>query len=132
VTTQQFPCQSDPEIFYEAENERGKPKEQRIAAAKALCAQCPLPARQACLEVAMKAEGGLTTGRYGIFGGYTPEERMELAKARGYEPPRAYHPGHGTAARARVHRRAGEKPCKACLQAESGTWQDRARKGSAA
>jgi hypothetical protein len=115
------PCEDEDSIdlFFELENERDPAKGKRIAAAKDVCATCPFATRQACLEIAMKAEGGALTGRYGVFGGLDPAQRAVLAKERGLETPAAYHPGHGTEARAQVHRRDGEKPCGACLTAEA-------------
>lgn len=49
-----------------------------VAAAKALCASCPV--RQACRQAADDAEGVKYQNRlfiYGIFGGETPQERID-------------------------------------------------------
>lgn len=122
-----LPCDDDPELFFEAEHERGAPKLRRIAAAKAICATCPLATREACLEIALKAEGGAKTGRYGVFGGYDPEQRAAIAEARELEPPSAWHPAHGTPAGAQKHRRLGEDVCGPCLSAETEAQRHRAQ-----
>lgn len=119
MTLTTLPCDDDPELFFEAEGERGAPKLRRIEAAKKVCATCPLATREACLEIALKAEGGARTGRYGVFGGKDPEERSAIAKQRDLAPPTAWHPGHGTEPGAQKHRRAGESPCGPCLAAET-------------
>ncbi|MGW4492320.1 WhiB family transcriptional regulator [Streptomyces sp. NPDC004376] len=65
-------CQSteyndvDPETFFPNPDETGK-----IAAAKALCAQCPV--RRTCLDAALE-----TGDSHGIRGGMTEEERQPL------------------------------------------------------
>lgn len=66
--------------FYHPEQERGPLRRMREARAKAVCAQCPVVGL--CLDAAMRVEGGITTGRYGVYGGYTPEERVELDALR--------------------------------------------------
>lgn len=49
-----------------------------FAEAKAICALCPV--REACLRYAMECEEGAgLQGRYGVFGGLSPEERHKLA-----------------------------------------------------
>lgn len=49
--------------------------------AKGICAECVVRAQ--CLEFAMKIErSGSGEGRYGIYGGLTPRERMALAGER--------------------------------------------------
>lgn len=125
MTMTTLPCDADPELFFEADGERGKPKLDRIAAAKKICMQCPLATREACLEIAMKAEGGAMTGRYGVFGGKDPEERAAIAKELELPPPDAYHPGHGTEPGAQKHRRDGEAPCGPCLAAETDAQRHR-------
>ena len=58
----------DTEQFYNPDRARGPNKRAREAAAKAVCAQCPVV--QSCLNWA------LTAGEpYGVWGGTTPEER---------------------------------------------------------
>ncbi|HIW98519.1 MAG TPA: WhiB family transcriptional regulator [Candidatus Nesterenkonia stercoripullorum] len=48
-----------------------------IEGVQRVCAQCPVAQR--CLALAMSAERHYA--RYGIFGGLTPQQRRELAKA---------------------------------------------------
>lgn len=57
---------SPPDVFY-PENEF------ETAAAKAICAQCPV--RGICLETALRNKE-----RYGIWGGLTPRERARLRR----------------------------------------------------
>ena len=66
--------------FYHPEQERGVMRRMREQRAKAVCAECPVASL--CLEAAMRVEGDITTGRYGVYGGYTPDERVELARLR--------------------------------------------------
>lgn len=62
-------CQdTDPEIFYYPDNERGKAREMRERAAKTVCNTCPV--KQQCLEWAIDTNDG-----FAIMGGTTPEER---------------------------------------------------------
>lgn len=63
-------AQSDPELFY-ADSAAAK------AAAKAVCARCPV--RDTCLAVAL-----VTGERFGVWGGLDADERARLAR-----PPRA-------------------------------------------
>ncbi|EGJ77910.1 hypothetical protein STTU_5121 [Streptomyces sp. Tu6071] len=58
--------QVDPEIFFPVPDDA-----ERIAAAKSLCAQCPV--RRACLDAALE-----TRDTWGIRGGVTEEERATL------------------------------------------------------
>jgi WhiB family redox-sensing transcriptional regulator len=58
--------QVDPEVFFPEPDETGK-----IAAAKALCDQCPV--KDACLDAALEAHD-----THGIRGGLTEEERGPL------------------------------------------------------
>lgn len=51
-----------------------------IRHAQEICAECPV--RGQCLALAMKREEGLKLdGRYGVFGGLTPEQRYALERA---------------------------------------------------
>lgn len=96
--------------------------------AKADCARCPLVLREECLELALKTEGSAAgANRYGVFGGLDPDERAKLAKARRQEAARPHSSDHGTAGRAAAHRRAGETPCGACLEAETAAGRERYR-----
>lgn len=112
------PCrQSDPDLSFP--NGSGKLSVQHEQA-KADCARCPLALREECLEIAMRSEGN-TAGatRYGVFGGMDPTERAALAKERQAALRERVTSEHGTPARARKHRRAGEAPCGPCLAAET-------------
>ena len=59
---------TDTEAFFNPDYLRGRNKRAREAAAKAICAACPV--REACLEWALHL--GET---HGVWGGMTPEER---------------------------------------------------------
>jgi WhiB family redox-sensing transcriptional regulator len=61
----------DDDPFFHPEGERGAPKEQRISAAKDICATCPVLAQ--CRDYAMTA--GET---FGIWGGLSEDERAAL------------------------------------------------------
>lgn len=62
---------ADPQLFYMDENMRGKDKEDRIKAAKAVCATCPV--RAACLNYALD-----NREVYGVWGGTSEEERARM------------------------------------------------------
>lgn len=113
------PCaQSDPDLSFPG----GKGKfELAYAQAKRDCARCPLQLREECLELALKTEGNASaTSRFGVFGGLDPDERHALSRERKEERTESPHTaGHGTQARSRAHRRAGETPCGPCLAAET-------------
>ncbi|MFF3213706.1 WhiB family transcriptional regulator [Streptomyces sp. NPDC002886] len=57
--------------FFHPAGERGEDREERDAAAKRVCADCPV--RAACLEHALR-----TREPYGVWGGLTEEERRTL------------------------------------------------------
>jgi WhiB family transcriptional regulator, redox-sensing transcriptional regulator len=61
------------EAFFNPDYLRGRNKRAREAAAKAICARCPV--REACLAWALYL--GET---HGIWGGMTPEERARLTR----------------------------------------------------
>ncbi|MDF2805444.1 MAG: WhiB family transcriptional regulator [Cellulosimicrobium sp.] len=63
----------DPELFFHPEGETGKARQDRVVAAKAVCADCPVLAT--CLEYAL-ARGE----QYGVWGGTGEEERAELRR----------------------------------------------------
>lgn len=121
--------EADPDLSFpppaDGTNKRGPSKESREAHAKAVCDHCPFEIKTECLEVAMKAEGTAgAAGRHGVFGGLDPEERAALVKTGLYRP-KMLGADHGTQARARAHRRAGEDPCGPCLAAETETRRHR-------
>ncbi|MEW2414720.1 WhiB family transcriptional regulator [Streptomyces sp. NPDC046866] len=68
--------------FFHPYGERGEEREDRDAAAKRICARCPV--RRACLEHALR-----TREPYGVWGGHTEEERRALLG------PAAQHSGTG-------------------------------------
>lgn len=70
----------DADVFYPA---AGWADEAATAAAKAVCAACPV--RCACLADALSWETPRT--RYGVLGGLTPTERADLAAAVGVPEP---------------------------------------------
>ncbi|MBT2542970.1 WhiB family transcriptional regulator [Streptomyces sp. ISL-44] len=57
--------------FFHPAGERGEDREERDAAAKRVCAVCPV--RAACLDHALR-----TREPFGIWGGLTEEERRSL------------------------------------------------------
>ena len=72
-------CRSyDPEMFFHPENERGAAREAREAAAKAICAQCPVLAT--CREHAQ-----VSRERYGVWGGLSETEREEQLRVSSLE-----------------------------------------------
>jgi Transcription factor WhiB len=87
----------DPERFFPESGEHTK-----AAEAKAICSGCPV--RDQCLELAVKAAGGLDHD-HGVFGGTLPAERSQLRGAR-FPEPSAYRRDRDLAEQA--HRLAGE------------------------
>ncbi len=65
----------DPSIFFHPEGERGPAREAREAAAKAVCAQCPVLAR--CAEHALAAREP-----YGVWGGLSEDDREAIYARR--------------------------------------------------
>ncbi|AWB91887.1 WhiB family transcriptional regulator [Aeromicrobium chenweiae] len=65
----------DPEVFFSPDAERGPRRRARDAAAKAVCAVCPV-ARQ-CLEHALTVREP-----YGVWGGLTINERDSILQAQ--------------------------------------------------
>ncbi|MGQ0577166.1 MAG: WhiB family transcriptional regulator [Pseudonocardia sp.] len=66
-------AQVDPELFF-PESYRGRPAQRQVAAAKRVCAGCPVRAQ--CLSFAL---GALSDG---IAGGLTPQERRDVPRDR--------------------------------------------------
>jgi WhiB family redox-sensing transcriptional regulator len=91
--------QIDPELFYPDKGGDTKP-------AKRICADCEV--RAECLAYALQHGE-----RFGVWGGLSERERRRLVPRR--------RPGRvarcGTESGAQAHRRRGEAPCKACLEA---------------
>ena len=67
--------ETDPETFFSPDSERGPRRRDREAAAKALCAVCPV--RRACLEHALQVREP-----YGVWGGLNINERENLLQHR--------------------------------------------------
>jgi WhiB family redox-sensing transcriptional regulator len=88
---------TDPERFFPEPGEQAK-----AAEAKAICAGCQV--RDHCLELAVKAAGGLDHD-HGVFGGTLPEERSPL-RGNTFPEPSAYRQ-HRELAEA-AHQLAGE------------------------
>ena len=63
--------EADPETFFSPDAERGPRRRAREAAAKALCAVCPVV--QQCLEHALKVREP-----YGVWGGLNINERDNI------------------------------------------------------
>ena len=107
--------QLDPELFFDP----GMVEE----AVKVCREYCPVLAE--CREWAIR--GGL---EYGVVGGMSAPERRAAASAAGVPMPDV-EPEHGTAAGAKRHRRAGERPCGRCLAADNAARRARrAREGA--
>src|SRR5437764_13011564 len=69
-------CQSaDATVFFAPDSERIREREKREAAAKRVCAECPV--RQQCLEHALALPE-----QFGIWGGLTELERAEESRRR--------------------------------------------------
>lgn len=64
--------QINPETFFSPDAERGPRRRSREAAAKAVCALCPVVAE--CLKHAMEVREP-----YGVWGGLNPTERENLS-----------------------------------------------------
>jgi WhiB family redox-sensing transcriptional regulator len=87
----------DPERFFPESGEQVK-----AAEAKAICASCQV--RDQCLDLAVKAAGGLA-GDHGVFGGTLPDERSRL-RGNTFPEPSAYRQQRELAEQA--HALAGE------------------------
>lgn len=98
----------DAELFHAPDLERSDSPAatERIAAAKAVCATCPV--RAECLQDAIDTRDG-----HGIRGGLTEGERANLTRRQ----KRAARTPHGTLGGYRAHYRRRETPCDACRDA---------------
>ncbi|MET0467786.1 MAG: WhiB family transcriptional regulator [Aeromicrobium sp.] len=67
--------EADPETFFSPDAERGPRRRAREAAAKALCAVCPVV--QECLQHALTVREP-----YGVWGGLTINERDSILQQR--------------------------------------------------
>lgn len=61
----------DPSLFFHPEGERGALREERIQAARSICASCPV--RAMCAEHALAVREP-----YGIWGGLSEDDREEI------------------------------------------------------
>lgn len=66
---------ADASLFFHPEGERGRARDERDAAAKAVCARCPVT--EQCLTTALQ-----TQEPYGVWGGTTEDERAEMLAGR--------------------------------------------------
>lgn len=74
------PCRQDPEAWF-------PPPGGSAPVARALCQTCP--AIDPCLEAALDFEGTVNRlGRFGIWGGLTPQQRANEAQLRAAETRR--------------------------------------------
>jgi WhiB family transcriptional regulator, redox-sensing transcriptional regulator len=83
----QAACRDVPvEMFFHPEGERGHARQDRVEAARAVCARCPV--RTPCRDFARSADE-----RYGIWGGESEEDRRSLrAAASAPASPNGYWP----------------------------------------
>ncbi len=110
----------DQELFFPVGNNAAALRQTEDA--KAVCRGCPV--MEPCLMWALEA------GVVGVWGGLTEDERRALRKRTQRVAARARdRAGHGTAARYKVHRRAGEVACDACKAAEAQRAKARYRAG---
>lgn len=65
----------DPSLFFHPEGERGPTREAREAAAKAICASCPVITECAQHALAVKEP-------YGIWGGLSEDDRERIYRKR--------------------------------------------------
>ena len=82
------PCGEDPDFWF-PEGSVGQGALRQMKAAADICnSRCAV--REACLEVAMAAEGWATADkRFGVYGGLTPAERAALVQRRSRAAQRA-------------------------------------------
>jgi hypothetical protein len=72
--------QSDPELWFPPSFTSAEGIAQ-VETATLICSACP--ARTRCLEEILTAEGGSSVHyRYGIYAGYTPDERFGIHRSR--------------------------------------------------
>ena len=65
----------DPSIFFHPEGERGPAREAREAAAKSICARCPVIAECAAHALAVREP-------YGVWGGLSEDDREVIYRRR--------------------------------------------------
>lgn len=98
----------DPNLFIA---ERGDAD--TIRQAKAVCNTCPVTTE--CLEYGLEE-------KHGIWGGLAEKQRRQIRQQRAREQGRRNYVmqpiAHGTAGGFDTHRRRGEQPCPACIEAK--------------
>ena len=82
-------CHGRSQLFFDSGSDRGPDDKARAAAAKTICAGCPV--RDECLTHALSAGE-----EYGIWGGLTRRERAALQE-RNPRPDGPHRPGHQVA-----------------------------------
>jgi WhiB family redox-sensing transcriptional regulator len=90
-------------------------KAESVEPAKRICRMCPVV--DECAKYALTSPVFLL----GVWGCMSENERKKFRRRQGIVsvPEQLFTEGHGTAAGATRHRRAGEPPCRQCLQAET-------------
>lgn len=106
----------DPDIFHPEDRYRARPNYnnlelRRIAAARAVCARCPVG--DEC-----EAEGEAIGDRLSIRNGKTAQERNPTIRHLYGDPADQE---HGTPAGYRKHYRLGTKPCPSCREAHAAS-----------
>ncbi|ACQ81301.1 transcription factor WhiB [Beutenbergia cavernae DSM 12333] len=74
--------EAEPSLFFHPEGERGSARRRRDAAAKAICAACPV--LQQCREHALRVREP-----YGVWGGMSEDERVTFLAGIAGEMPAA-------------------------------------------
>jgi WhiB family transcriptional regulator, redox-sensing transcriptional regulator len=75
-----------PDLFFNADSERGRPKRIREARARAICTTCPVIVT--CLDWA------LSVGEpYGIWAGTSPAERRQITSENAHSTAHGHHRG---------------------------------------
>ncbi len=98
---------ADPELFFTTKTGAGA--QAQIAEAARICARCPVTAQCEELRRAAGATDGVWAGR-----GHNQGDAYK------HQGPRPFNPAKcGTPGNAKAHRRHGEHPCRACLDAEN-------------
>lgn len=90
---------SDPEVWFGEDHGAHR-------AAFAICAACPVQVE--CLRAALEAERGSGHKRWGIYGGLSPRDRVDIDRGN---------VRHGTRLGFRMHAVRGEEPCDQCWNA---------------
>lgn len=113
------------DLFFTPEGSTGGSAAQvrRVAAAKAVCAGCPV--RAECLAFALEHESGGVLYRAGVWGGLTETERARLVRLARPAASPPNDPRCSTEGGYQAHRRRGEASCRPCLDAQNTAHQAR-------